>query len=222
MASSGRILYQVIDPSRYEETIVFLYDHYLVQEPTGKAVYGSTVPERNTGLDKYLLTSLQLNLSLCAIDEESNKIIGIILCYIADINDPDHVKTYEDYIRDGFTPQLATLFMIDGTLNLKQLLDEHKQTKLFYMFIIGVDGYYCKRGIGTELVKRSMDYAATKHGYSMFAVLCTSYYTQKLYEKLGYQRIKEMKYEDYMFKDEAVYKNVEQPHKSAVSYYKII
>ena len=154
---SSSVIYQVIDSSRYEETLSFYYDNYAVDEPLIKAAHESVAPAgRNAAIDKFMLFSMQSDLSWCAIDEESGKIVGIRISYGIDVNDPDHERTYEDCIAMGMTPQLANVFVFLGTtlnhsFNTKQILMEQKKTKQVFMLVLSVDSDYSKMGIATEL-----------------------------------------------------------------------
>ncbi len=222
--SINQLSYQLIDPTRDEEALAFSYDHYFINEPMGKATLDSP-QEKTPILDTILTNCLKSNdLSMCAIDESSGKMAGLLLSHSCDVDTlPDSQETHDDYVASGIQPKHAPIFVIvDKALDHKQLLIDQKHKKMVYMLLLCVHGDYGQRGIATELVKRTMDHAISKHGYSMFSVVCTGYYSQRVYEKLGFQKHKEIKYADYTVDGEVVFRNVEPPHKSTISYYKIV
>ena len=215
---------QIIQPSRYEETMSFCYDNFLLKGPLGKALFDSA-PQRNPAFDKLLLTCLQSNLSWCALsgrdgENGGGEIIGVLLSSSVDVDDlPDDEMTYNGFIASGATPQLASVLALwNEILDLKQLLIQQKQSKLFYMQIGCVHDDYMNTRIGTDVFVQSMEHAIAQ-GYSLITSISTSYYTQKVFEKNGFRRIKEIKYSEYVVNGKTVFKNVEQPHQSAVSYY---
>lgn len=217
------LLYQIIDSSRYEEAIAFTYEQFLLQGPLGKVLF-DTVPERNTALDILLLTCLESNLSWCAIDEQHGHIVAILLSSSVDLYSlPDIQKTYNDYITDGMTPQLASIFGLwNEIFDMKQFLIDQKQTQLFYMQIGCVRNDYINTTIGTEVFKRSLIHASTVLGYPLITTISTSYYTQTVLEKTGFRKLKEVKYANCIVNGKTVFKNVEKPHQSAICYYKVI
>jgi ribosomal protein S18 acetylase RimI-like enzyme len=79
------------------------------------------------------------------------------------------------------------------------------------------------RGIGTELARHTFSHAK-KLGYTFADAICSNRYTQKLCERLGFEKVNEIIYATYLDPPTNTYlfKNVEEPHKSAISYVKKI
>ena len=89
------------------------------------------------------------------------------------------------------------------------------------LFAVGTHVAYRRMGVASELVRLALLYGA-ECGYSFAGVQCNSKFSQKLFEKQGFQQIKEIVYATYGLNREIVFESVEEPHKSIISYVKEI
>ena len=225
MANSGiRIRYQIVTSDQYEECVTFFYAHFLAYEPLTQSRGCCTQRGyRITEMDKLVLGMLKSGLSWCAIDEATNDIIGLRLCCGEFIDDlPENTPTLEQYIEQGWPEDFAHVeVLVDTVLDHKAMMKQYKKTKMLYLFGVATHVAYKRMGIATELVKLALLYGA-KCGYSFAGVTCTSKFAQNLFEKQGFQQVKEIVYATYSVNGEVVFKHVEEPHKSAIGYVKEI
>ena len=225
MANSGiRIRYQIVTSDQYEECVTFFYAHFLAYEPLTQSRGCCTQRGyRITEMDKLVLGMLKSGLSWCAIDEATNDIIGLRLCCGEFIDDlPENTPTLEQYIEQGWPEDFAHVeVLVDTVLDHKAMMKQYKKTKMLYLFAVATHVAYKRMGIATELVKKALLYGA-KCGYSFAGVTCTSKFAQNLFEKQGFQQVKEIVYATYSVNGEVVFKHVEEPHKSAIGYVKEI
>ena len=225
MANSGiRIRYQIVTSDQYEECVTFYYAYFLANEPLTQSRGCCTQHGyRITEMDKVVLGMLKSGLSWCAIDEATNEIIGLRLCCGEFIDDlPENTPTLEQYIEEGWPDDFAHVeVLVDTVLDHKAMMKQYKKTKMLYLFAVGTHVAYRRMGVASELVRLALLYGA-KCGYSFAGVTCTSKFAQKLFEKHGFQQVKEIMYATYRVNGEVVFKNVEEPHKSAIGYVKEI
>ncbi len=111
--------------------------------------------------------------------------------------------------------------LFNSAFEAKKILTTYKEDKLTKISVLCVHPDYKNRGIGTELMKRSLDHAS-HCGTTLFGTLCTSIYTQQMCEKQGFEKVKEVYYSTYVDSEtkSLLYKDVEEPHKAAISYIK--
>ncbi len=97
--------------------------------------------------------------------------------------------------------------------NDKQILKSCQKTVLvrFNGLVTHID--YRNKSIGGELLTRSLIDAAAK-GYSFAGAVCSSYFSQKLLEKQGFRKIKEIEYARFIIKNKAVFKHMSKVHQS--------
>jgi hypothetical protein len=212
------ILYKLIAPEQYGEVLDFFNDHFMPENLLNK-YFGCT--GRTDVVDKMILDHLKENLSWCAIEERSDKMIGMCINRERSLDIlPDTPPTYEDYIQRGFSKELALVFIFLGNmLNTKQLLVEYNETKMFEPFAAAVLPHYRSSGICTELIKRSLEHAAIL-GYTFSGATCSSFYSQRVVEKCGYQMIKEFDYATCVHPVTNTHILMEDPHKSSKCYIK--
>ncbi len=215
------IRYQIIQPSQHEEALTFYYEHFLTQDPTFLC-FGTI--QRHPYIDNYVSKALNQNECWCAVDETTDKIVGIRLCtsvHESDLLDNNQQPpTVEEYIAQGLPEGLAYLEVAKREFqSLKQLMKDYGVSRLILLSGVGVHPDYQRRGIATILVERAINHAVQRD-YHLCVVGCASLYAQKLYEKMGFERVNEVVYADYTINGKIAFKDVKEPHKSAVLYIK--
>lgn len=217
---SSAITYKQVTPDLFHEALELYDEYYLPYDPVLKAVGCTEVTDVDT---KMVISFLQQGLSWCAVNEVTGKMVGIRINHFVSMADiPDVVPTLDDYVNQGWSKKWSLVWRLFGcAFDIKQILTTYKADKLMELFALCVHSDYKKRGIATELVKRSLDHAL-QHGNTLVAVLCTSAYTQKLYEKQGFEKVREISYSTYVDNEtkSLLCKDVEEPHKAAISYVK--
>ncbi len=209
-----------VTPDLIQEALGFYKEHYLPNDPLLKAV-GCT---EMTHVDRHsTLSYLQEGLSWCAVDKTTGRMVGLQINRCVKIADLPDVAPTIDYVRRGWSRKLSSILcLFDSAFDTKQILTTYKVDKLMRLFALGVHCDYKKRGIATELIKRSMHHAA-QDGVMLFAVLCTSAYTKRVCENQGFDKVKDTSYSTYVDETQSVlYKDidVEEPHTAATCYVK--
>lgn len=76
--------------------------------------------------------------------------------------------------------------------------------------ILSVNTNYRGLGIAGRLTERVFDFIR-ENEISVYHVICTSFYSARVMEKTGFDRVYELKYADYKKEDQVVFKP-EAPH----------
>lgn len=207
---------EIAGPCDTNEIVQFVSKHFFKEEPLCKALipgkhpkvledearlgaeHGMTVVARKC-CPKRTIIGLSIN-------ERSGKLAGVKLAKIA------------NEIEDS---SLKKLFEVWATINLEpKINDKLCQDELFKVSILSVDEAYWGRGIGIELVQRSLDLAREKN-FNYAQINCTSDNTRKIAEQLNLKRFWTAPYKDLMC--QGCNKNFlsipKPPHDNASVYY---
>ncbi len=214
------VTYKIVTPDLFQKAYGLYKEYYLPYDPVLKAVGCTEVCNNDT---KMVFGFLEQGLSWCAVDEDTGKMIGIHINHCISMAElPDLQPTVQDYVTRGWSKQWALVWHLFGcAFDIKQILAKYKADKIMEFFALCVHSDYKRRGIATEVVKRSLHHAS-QCGHTLFAVLCTSAYTQQLYEKQGFDKFNEVQYSMYVDSETQtpLGKDVEEPHKAIISYVK--
>jgi len=91
-------------------------------------------------------------------------------------------------------------------------------SKVVQYLVLGTRGGYEGKGIGTKITAASIVYNKSL-GYEKAFVQATHRGSQRVFEKLGFQKVAEIIYEDYEFEGKKPYENIVEP-KSAIAFVK--
>jgi ribosomal protein S18 acetylase RimI-like enzyme len=207
------VSHQLVVPEQYEE-VVDLYNKYFTPGNPLYKYLGCT--EQSQAMDNAIFDHLKENLSWCAIEEKSGKMIGMCVNRERSLDNlPDTLPTYEELLEQGYSKELAlTRFITGSILNMKQLLIDHQETKLIDLYKAVVHPEHTRRGIATELFTQSMKHGA-ELGYRLCYTTSASFYAQRILERIGFQMVKEIEYASYIHPvtNTCLFKDMEEPHK---------
>lgn len=146
-------------------------------------------PELEVWATKYIKD----NCSFKAVNTQ-NQIIGVILNGIVE-KTPQHDEPEEEEVKHEKFKKILTLFdYIDTQYNM---FDVHPQfDRALDAKIMSVNDAYRGVGICKELTRRTVDYMR-EHDLQLFHVMCTSFYSSKVCESLGFDVVYKLNYKDY-------------------------
>jgi ribosomal protein S18 acetylase RimI-like enzyme len=210
------ISHQIVVPEQYGE-VVDLYNKYSM--PVQPLCKHLGCAEQSQAMDNAILDSLKENLSWCAIEERSGKMIGMCVNRERSLDKlPDTPPTYEELLEQGYSKELAlTRFITGSILNMKQLLIDHQETKLIELFKVVVHPGYTRRGIAAGAITQSMKHGA-ELGYRLCYTASAGFYAQRVADSIGFEMVKEVEYASYIHPvtNTCLFKDMEELHK----YYK--
>ncbi|XP_045480542.1 arylalkylamine N-acetyltransferase 1-like [Harmonia axyridis] len=200
--------FEIVDESRYDEVLNYLRNHFH-DEPLNVAVGLFKKGQTCQLLENYDMDTMRDGYSIIAIDPDTNKIAGAMLNAISSLGDPELELERMKCIDDIEFHRLMGLLLRHNSD--AQLFRKYNVEKIFELRILSVDSDYRGRGLGQELVKRSEE-LAREHGFTVLKVDATSFFTQKILEKFGFETVKTVVYHDYRDADGKYIYNTPPPH----------
>lgn len=145
---------------------------------------------------------------------EGDRIVGVLLNKVVYKCDDANIVSFKEAIfdqPDSFMWHI--LNFMDHLYKDIDLFEKYEVDRMFVFHMIAVDSNFGGRGIGTELVLRGIEHA-TRHGFRVLTSETTGAISGKIFQKLGFNLIKELNYDDYI--DEEGQKRFKDlhPHKS--------
>jgi ribosomal protein S18 acetylase RimI-like enzyme len=146
-------------PEQFKEAVEFFNDHFLAHEPsTISGSRGSNHLQSDVDkVDELVLDFLKYNLSWCAVDADTGKIVGLSVAHSQSLTDsPDRSTppTSDKYVEGGFSRHFACMLaMLDLMLDYKKILTSYQVSKALEVFAVGVHSEYRNKGIAAELVR---------------------------------------------------------------------
>ena len=220
----AKIIYQRVAPEHFLEAIEF---YFLAHEPTmTSGSRGSNHLQSDIDkMDQMALNYLKQDLSWYAVDADTGKIVGLRIAYSQSLGDtPDTPLTSDEYVERGFSRHFACVMaMLDLMLDYKKVMIKYQErnSKILGLFAVGMHSKYRNEGIAAELVRRTLGHAV-KEGFNVAGVICTSVYTQNLFERQGFEKLQMEYYASYVDAStkSTPLENVDKIHQCVISYVK--
>lgn len=209
-------------PQDRHNIVEFVNQHFVPYEPINKAIGLCEEGYRMPYFDKWVEDSLISPgvIALLAEDKESNELLGVVINVI---HDKEEAKEEEEEVMARCRRPPAKFLSVLGFLeHLGHDIDVAERYGVdSWSDLMLVAGRVDRRvpGLGTELIKRSLN-RAEQQGIKVQVGCATSYFTGRIFEKLGFSLIKSLKYEDYKI-DGVIIFPPEEPHLEAKFFVKI-
>ncbi|OXA55976.1 Dopamine N-acetyltransferase [Folsomia candida] len=181
----------------------FLLHNFYRHEPIGINIE----KEVSDWLPKYIEAnfSRSIPISAKAIDESTGKVVGISVAVVIDPKQPK-LPMMMDFLEPASQPIMHQIRVfldeIDEGLNAAELLGIKSLTtdrdpRILDNLLVSVDKKYWNKSIGTELIRKNVEYAKKDKECLAAKVVVTSEYSYKAYLKVGYQMVREFQYAKY-------------------------
>jgi GNAT superfamily N-acetyltransferase len=119
-----------------------------------------------------------------------------------------------------FGPIVSALEVIDEAWFAKHPeVDRSETGRVADLWMLGVHPDYRGHGIASELTRLSLERVA-RAGFEYAVVECTGAFSQRVMEAAGCTAVFELPYADFLWKGEAIFKDVPAPHCKWVIYEK--
>jgi len=197
------ISYRIATPPRYDEIQDLLFTNFYVDEPMSGALKMYDGFNPSSVLEQYAMDALNENMSIMAIDEKTDEILGI--CINEAIHPPnvDPDTELQRFLEAYDDPKLGHKHRVIHAVNQKagDLFKEFDTNTLFYMSMLTIGQNKRKGGLGKDLLHRSVMLAETL-GFRAIKTIASGLYSRKAAEKLGFHSNAKYSYSDY--KDEEI------------------
>ncbi|KAI6186383.1 N-acetyltransferase domain-containing protein [Aphelenchoides besseyi] len=200
-------------PNDYNETFDFMQNHFRIQEPITRA------------LDTSCNDSYAFYRDLCnagfktpgaslAVRSPSNELIGVALngCYTYDeledkqiVNKTDFTKKIAEGPYESRNANRLIVFIEHVESGLRSLLPSN--AKVFKLDILAIRADYCRRGIGRELLFKTIELARS-FACSCVVTCATARASHQLFQNNGFRVVRCVPFQEFMDNNVTIYKNV--------------
>ncbi|EDV37500.1 uncharacterized protein Dana_GF11376 [Drosophila ananassae] len=191
---------ELIRPEDGEAVIAMLKTFFFKDEPLNTFLDLGECKE----LEKYSLKPLTDNCSYKAVDKDG-KIIGIFLNGLLRRPSPDDVagKAADGCEHPKFKKILSLFDHVEDNFNIFDLYPN--ENLILDGKILSVDTNYRGLGIAGRLTERAYQYMR-ENGINVYHVVCSSHYSARVMEKLGFHEVFNMQFADYKPQGEVIFK----------------
>ncbi|XP_073837183.1 arylalkylamine N-acetyltransferase-like 2 [Musca autumnalis] len=182
----------VIQPNERQRVLDFLRIHYYHEEPL---TIGTEPKQQDQADEEFNMSNINHGTCLMAIHTESEAIVGAVLAGPKGPDEADHL--FEEAATEGSSKWgriLKFLACVERDANVCQ---RYGVQKVLHAHVIGVDRKMRGKNIGGRLMSELMK-LGNQLGYELLAADCTSYYSAKMCERLGWECINTVYYRDYV------------------------
>ncbi|XP_014598758.1 PREDICTED: dopamine N-acetyltransferase-like isoform X1 [Polistes canadensis] len=209
---------KIITRDDEHRVLKFLRRFFFRDEPLNQAV--ALIPEGEDStcyeLEDYCRdSSLDNNLSLMAISS-TGSIIGVLLNGKMDPceeEEPEYINNCENL---KFRKILRFLHYVDKKVNAD---GKFRNQNILEIRIISVDTNWRGKGIAKALIENTTE-IAREHGFDIMRADCSSMFSGKLCERLGFEAIFQINYSDYLDENGKPVFSPDLPHTAAITYIK--
>ena len=177
---------ELIHEDQYADVIDFIANQFIKDEPMFTAFDVKIQPYTDR-----LLWRLKWNISIMAVADETNEILGVFLCDVSKKGDRMDLNSLsDDNMRALFTFAKQKDFDAHDTVDLSEL---------FHLGNLAVHRKCRRQGLGFVLFDSAVR-LAKELGFKAISGEGSSNYSQKLFEKGGFELVLELPYFQYKYK----------------------
>ncbi|XP_039484037.1 arylalkylamine N-acetyltransferase 1 isoform X1 [Drosophila santomea] len=191
---------ELIQPEDGEAVIAMLKTFFFKDEPLNTFLDLGECKE----LEKYSLKPLPDNCSYKAVNKKG-EIIGLFLNGLMRRPSPDDVpeKAADSCDHPKFKKILSLMDHVEEQFNIFDVYPDEEL--ILDGKILSVDTNYRGLGIAGRLTERAYEYMR-ENGINVYHVLCSSHYSARVMEKLGFHEVYRMQFADYKPEGEVIFK----------------
>ena len=191
----------IVREDLYAKTCEFMADHLFPDEPACKSISLTW----NQELADVMMTVIKENISIALVSSTTDKIIGLRLIGIEkkdDVFEPNECKLESMKRFLHFINYLASLF---------DLFNHFDVDEVFTLFGLSVHIDHRHKGLGHKLMQAALIFIKSLNvGPVVVKGDCSSSFSRRIYEKTGFELLREVPYTEYKIDGEIAIKNTGQ------------
>lgn len=214
----ANVKFELVKKADIDPTMKFITENFFREDPLCRSlcIYASKAKCEGP-MELLLRDSLRHGMTFIAREGNENQIVGAC---INNRNCPWDAQKLEEYAKQVHDGSMKKLFYIWALMSREPNI--HQELHLNSIFEIGmlsIDNRFSQRGIGTELVKRSLELGRDLN-FSYARMDCTSDYSMRIAEKLNMIRLWDVSYKNILMQDGKTPLAIpDYPHSQAAVYY---
>lgn len=196
----------VIQSQQRQRVLDFLRIHYYREEPL---TIGTEPKQQDQADEDFNISNIDHGTCLMATDAQSETIVGVLLAGPKGPEEADHL--FEEAAVEGSSKWgtiLKFLACVERDANVCQRFGVQK---VLHAHVIGVDTKVRGKNIGGRLMSE-LKVLGKQLGYELLTADCTSYYSAKMCERLGWECINTVYYKDYVDENKKPVFVLDPPH----------
>ncbi|XP_055531618.1 arylalkylamine N-acetyltransferase 1-like [Wyeomyia smithii] len=194
-------------PEESEAIRKFVLDYFYAYEPTNLAyIYGKEPAAEDV---EFSIKFLNHGLGVAAVNRQGT-IVGISLGYIGAVDDAAAMRDAANRSKDEkFCDIMRFLSVVQDGADIK---GKFGVTKIYEIQMLAVHPDYRGRAIGSALTKKQIE-IAKERGFEAVYADCSSVYSAKIMERLGFECVHEIAFADYRnHRSVQIFKPVDEIH----------
>jgi GNAT superfamily N-acetyltransferase len=215
--------FHTVTPSDYTKVLNLFWTELIPHEETTRLSKSYNKTEISN-LDLTMHAVLQLNVSYMA-KTPSQEIAGVLFCAIDEIHTlADELPDETIYRYRGWPENfIKVLLLLDRLIDHKQFMKNKIVKQKLDLFALVVKKKYRRQGLATQLISKAIE-EAKKMRFTLITMICTSGFTQRCCNKLGFTVENTILYKDWYHKAIKVCNEdeIDPLHQSVVVYSKCI
>ena len=200
--------YVIVRGDRHEDMLDTFKDHFFPDEPISHSL-GLIMSDE---LREFMRVPLQQNLSIALVSSKTQEIIGGRIIKVNNREDKLAIGTFQS---EGMKQFAYISTEADKRCNI---FDYYNVDEVLYFYGLTVHRGYRRRGIGERLMRAALFFIRCLDlGTVIIKGGGTSTFSQRLFEKLGFEKLSEVVYSEFKLDGKVVITNSGE-HKSEIRY----
>ncbi|XP_037810110.1 dopamine N-acetyltransferase-like [Lucilia sericata] len=194
--STNEIPIRVIKPHERQQVLDFLRVHYYLEEPL---TTGSEPKQQDKEDEEFNMSNIEHGTCVMAVQKDDNNsqetIVGALLAGPKGPNEADHL--FEEAANLGPTKWGHIVQFLGCVERDANICGRFNVQKVLHVHVMGVNSEMRGQNIGRRLVEKVLSLAKSLN-YEMVSVDCTSFYSARLFERMGFECINIKYYTEYV------------------------
>merc|ERR1711962_402682 len=210
------ISYRIANQSRYDDVQNLLYNNFHVDEPMSNALNMYDSINRSAILNQFAIDGLNENMSIIAIDEKTDKLLGVCINQTAQPSNLDPETELQKYLKEYDDPKFGHILRVLHGVNQNagDLFKAYDTNIFFDIKMLATDKNNRKGGLAKDLLQRSVMLAKVLV-FNVIKTEATGLYSRKAFERIGFHVNAEYLYSDYKDEEsgEQIFASAVDPHR---------
>ncbi|XP_075163454.1 arylalkylamine N-acetyltransferase-like 2 [Haematobia irritans] len=183
---------RVITQADRKRVYDFLAMYFFPEEPL---TYGSEPRDLIVVGEDFLLSNIDYGMCLMAVLKDTNELVGLTMTGPKGPEDADHMQVEAD--AEGNTKWGNILRFLVQIERESNVFERYTVPKVLNVMATCVDVKMRGRNLGSRLYSAAIDMAKAK-GFEVVTADCTSFYSARIKDRLGWDLINVIYYKDFL------------------------
>lgn len=196
LSITSDIQIRVIKPQERQQVLDFLRIHYYLEEPL---TAGSEPKQQDKEDEEFNMSNIEHGTCIMAVlkgdTNVSEQIVGALMAGPKGPHEAEHL--FEEAAGLGPTKWGHTLQFLACVERDANICGRFNVEKVLHVHVMGVDSALRGHNIGGRMVEEVLN-VAKRLQYEMVSVDCTSVYSAKIFERMGFKCINIKYYKEYI------------------------